>query len=364
MSFMSLSESVLRLMKGGALYEESIEERTSSKPRTSSNVSDGRTPSTVSSDDHEADESDSRQECSLCEDSTSSEADSAEAAFAAVLRWDGESGAWVPDEIEITDAPPLPPFAAPLFPLAPGPSSPDKQAEQHELVDRCKQCEDQQYKKHISEAIWQGKDSIEWSEHVEDVQVSEDPSGWTIVIRAKGCKADPLQHELVQTAAKEALFDAAACSKCVYLIGFCSPKPFEIRPYGFEAKLGVMKVAQAACWHIFKKGFCRHGADCSKQHPVYEVPVHVVIESGHSKRKAWRAAEVFSLHGALSEEWREEWSSWDDSWDDWSTPTQETRWPIQALSGAAKPFTPMLGGAAELPRTRLTSQAKSFVPFQ
>jgi hypothetical protein len=35
----------------------------------------------------------------------------AEPEFAAVLRWDSERGAWVPDEIEIAEPPPLPPYA-------------------------------------------------------------------------------------------------------------------------------------------------------------------------------------------------------------------------------------------------------------
>merc|ERR1719272_2481755 len=46
----------------------------------------------------------------LKEATSSGEADS-EVLFAAVLRWDAEQGAWVPGEIEITAAPPLPPYA-------------------------------------------------------------------------------------------------------------------------------------------------------------------------------------------------------------------------------------------------------------
>jgi len=79
--------------------------------------------------------------------------------------------------------------------------------------------------------------------------------------------------------AKEALLEAASKSKCIYLMGYSSPKPFTMQPQGFQATLGAMENAKSACWHIFKKGFCRHGANCCKQHPACEMPVHVLVES-------------------------------------------------------------------------------------
>lgn len=62
-------------------------------------------------------------------------------------------------------------------------------------------------------------------------------------------------------------------------MGYCSPKPFVMQPQGFEATLAAMETKMNACWHMFKRGFCRHGAECAKQHPAVELPVRVVVES-------------------------------------------------------------------------------------
>jgi len=52
-----------------------------------------------------------------------------------------------------------------------------------------------------------------------------------------------------------------------------------MKPQGFEATLAAMENARNACYHIFKKGFCRHGDQCSKQHPVCQQTVQVVVEN-------------------------------------------------------------------------------------
>lgn len=62
-------------------------------------------------------------------------------------------------------------------------------------------------------------------------------------------------------------------------MGYCSPKPFVMQPQGFEATLAAMESPVSACWHVFKKGFCRHGNECAKMHPVVEFPVRILVES-------------------------------------------------------------------------------------
>jgi hypothetical protein len=137
----------------------------------------------------------------------------------------------------------------------------------------------QRYKKQIAEVIRLTRVSLKWSEHIKDVEVSEDADGcWNIVVQPKGSDETSLQTELLLTLAKESLLDAAASSKCIYVMGYCAPKPFDMKPQGFEATLGAMQVAQDACWHVFKKGFCRHAEDCCKQHPGLQATVHVVVE--------------------------------------------------------------------------------------
>jgi len=55
--------------------------------------------------------------------------------------------------------------------------------------------------------------------------------------------------------------------------------PFISEPQGFRATLGVMENPRTACYHIYKKGFCRHGSACRKEHPAIQVPIHVIIET-------------------------------------------------------------------------------------
>jgi len=156
-----------------------------------------------------------------------------------------------------------------------------------ELVKACAvQPSDKGHKKNIAELIRLAKSSMKYSNHVDDVEVYEDAGGWTVVIkpvRVDDGGEDDFQIELLTTLAKEALLGAAAKSKFIYVMGYCSTQPFAMRAQGFEATLGAMQSATAACWHIFKKGFCRHGDSCCKQHPALQVPVNVLIEGEQMK---------------------------------------------------------------------------------
>lgn len=136
------------------------------------------------------------------------------------------------------------------------------------------------WKRAFVEAITCAKKALKASEHVANVEISEDGDGWSIVIQphAQGENAD-WQTECLLKLAKDVLLEAASKSKNIYLLGYCSPKPFTMQPQGFEATLAAMESPVSACWHVFKKGFCRHGDQCSKSHPACEVPVRVLVES-------------------------------------------------------------------------------------
>jgi len=108
--------------------------------------------------------------------------------------------------------------------------------------------------------------------------MSEDADGWSVIIQPKGTCESQSQTELLMTLAQKALQDAADQSKCIYVMGYCGGKPFNMRAQGFEAKLGAMRSASSACWHIYKKGFCRHQESCNKQHPACQVPVRFLVE--------------------------------------------------------------------------------------
>jgi hypothetical protein len=114
------------------------------------------------------------------------------------------------------------------------------------------------------------------SDLISSFEISDNLRDCAIIVQANG---DPALTESVLELAHQALLDAATQSKCVFVMGFCAPKPFNMCPSGFEVSLGAMESATAACWHVFKKGFCRHGDDCRKQHPTCKIPVRVLVEA-------------------------------------------------------------------------------------
>jgi len=132
-----------------------------------------------------------------------------------------------------------------------------------------------EYKKCIAEVICLAQSSIKLSEYVKNVEISEDASGWSVVIQPS---RPSVKTELLESLAQKALLDATETTNCIFVLGYCSPAPFSTRPQGFGATLVAMTNAKTACWHMFKKGFCRHGDGCDKQHPPLEVPVHVLVE--------------------------------------------------------------------------------------
>lgn len=137
----------------------------------------------------------------------------------------------------------------------------------------------QQYKQHFDDIIQFTMRAVRSSGLAANVELSGDMDGWSIVLRPLGAGDCQLTEERLLRVAKEALLEASSQSRCIFLIGYCSPKPFTMQPQGFAATLGAMESPTAACWHIFKKGFCRHGDDCNKKHPVCKVPVQVLLES-------------------------------------------------------------------------------------
>lgn len=137
----------------------------------------------------------------------------------------------------------------------------------------------QPYKHRFIEVINWAKKAVLDSKLVANVQVSDDASGFSLIVQPKATAEAACQVEKLIKVVKDALLQAASKSKCIYLLGYCSPKSFVEGPQGFEATLGAMENATSACWHVFKKGFCRHGANCCKSHPACQVPVRVLVES-------------------------------------------------------------------------------------
>jgi hypothetical protein len=108
---------------------------------------------------------------------------------------------------------------------------------------------------------------------VTQVDIDEDTLTISVHVATETLK----QQALAQ--AQKTLLEVTTQSKCVYIMGYASTNPFRLRADGFEATVGLMENATRACWHVFKKGFCRHGVTCNKQHPVFEVPLQVSVMS-------------------------------------------------------------------------------------
>lgn len=133
------------------------------------------------------------------------------------------------------------------------------------------------YQAQIEGVVRAVHEALEANVLTHEVNYFEGVNGWNVVVKLQGNNPYHIEHLL--TTAKTALLEGAAKSKSMYVIGFRGIKPFQHKPNGFEATLGAMRSASRACWHIFKKGFCRHDKDCNKEHPACMVPVNVLLES-------------------------------------------------------------------------------------
>jgi hypothetical protein len=124
---------------------------------------------------------------------------------------------------------------------------------------------------------------LQGSELIANVEKSQSSHECLLTIRmsAKGA----LQKDQVLAFAQKSLLDIASPCKSIYIMGFRSPSPFIPTLSGFDFKYGAMGNANAACWQVFKKGFCRHGDTCRKEHAVWEMPMRVLIEADPAKDK-------------------------------------------------------------------------------
>lgn len=133
-----------------------------------------------------------------------------------------------------------------------------------------------QYDHHFAKILNAAVETMRESELTWNVDVSDSLRDCAIVIQTRG---GSVPTEQVLELAHHALLDASSKSNCVFVMGFCAQQPFNMCPLGFEATLGVMESAPSACWHIYKKGFCRHGDDCRKQHPTCKMSIRVLVET-------------------------------------------------------------------------------------
>jgi hypothetical protein len=127
------------------------------------------------------------------------------------------------------------------------------------------------------------KHEIEKCEYVTQVDATDCDGTWCFVVRPSGaCQMDTIIEH-----AKKALVKSTSTCKSIYLMGYMLDIAFSAQPQGFSATLGAMENSATACWHIFKKGFCRHGDMCCKSHPVWKVPVRVLVESTSLNASPW-----------------------------------------------------------------------------
>jgi hypothetical protein len=135
------------------------------------------------------------------------------------------------------------------------------------------------FRKRLMEVFDIAKLAMQSSQCVAEVDMTECEGTLCFVLRPRVSHNSTCQIDEIIELAKNALWEAAEPSNCIYLLGYTVPKAFTPQPQGFSVNFGVMENANNTCWHIFKKGFCRHGANCSKKHPACQVLVRVLVES-------------------------------------------------------------------------------------
>lgn len=133
------------------------------------------------------------------------------------------------------------------------------------------------YNRKVNKIIRRVAKQIENSRLVSRVLVSSSSQAYSMTVQVHG-NSSSLIDEVSALVQKE-LLQVAKDSKSIYVLGFCTPQAFKMHSRGFNTTLVAMEHAANACWHIFKKGFCRHGADCVKQHPALNVPLQVFVET-------------------------------------------------------------------------------------
>lgn len=97
------------------------------------------------------------------------------------------------------------------------------------------------------------------------VRVLEDHAGWTCQVEVLHSGAHALNEVL--ECAKANLLEAAGSSNDIYVMGY-EAAPFQNKPDGFEATLGVMQDESQACWDSYTSGSCCRGVRCRWQHPT------------------------------------------------------------------------------------------------
>jgi len=129
------------------------------------------------------------------------------------------------------------------------------------------------HKARIDKAIRRVANILKTSDLVTQVDIDEESLTISVHVASESFRQQALSH------AQKTLLEVTTQSKCIYIMGYASSSPFRVHADGFEVTIGLMENASRACWHVFKKGFCRHGVNCSKQHPVFEVPLQVAVTS-------------------------------------------------------------------------------------
>lgn len=137
------------------------------------------------------------------------------------------------------------------------------------------------YRNKLDKVIKRFAKLLEDHESIASVSVSEDDQDCSV----KACAMGGIEtRNSVASFAKQALLQSASQCKCIYVMGYCA-RAFLEHPWGVEASVGAMENATRACWHVFKKGHCRHEVNCSKQHPIHTATVRIIIECAPVERR-------------------------------------------------------------------------------
>lgn len=132
------------------------------------------------------------------------------------------------------------------------------------------------YAKHCRALVVAARAALVACGYVLAAEVTESPSGWTVVAHIGSQDLDR-KDELLGFAC-EAIIEASNLSDALCVLGR-KARPFTTIPMGFSARLGAMPRPQNACWRMMDQGHCKFGSSCHWQHPTVKKTLSVVVKA-------------------------------------------------------------------------------------
>jgi hypothetical protein len=138
---------------------------------------------------------------------------------------------------------------------------------------------------------------LQHADKIRSVDLFEDLKGFRISIQATGKNTPDGEIKHLIDLAKATLTDSMSTlsgAKHMHILGFrCPTGGFHTTLNGAIATVGVMKDANKACWHLYKKGYCQHGQACKFVHPCPTSDIEIIVEGMQVGKKSRAVVQRF-----------------------------------------------------------------------